>query len=68
MKRTRKDLVYLENSRLPPPKVTRYERSKYVVLPTDLYTELEKEAVSRNYRTREFIIAILSRALNIKES
>ena len=52
-------------SLLPPPKaMPTYERAKYVVLPTDLHRKLAIEAARRGYKVREFIIAILAKAMD----
>lgn len=52
------------NGLLPPYKENpRYERAKYVIIPTDLYKKLSIEAVERGYKIREFILEILERSM-----
>jgi len=49
---------------LPPYKAgPRYQRSKYVIIPPNLYIKLEIEAAKRGYKVREFVLAILERAM-----
>jgi hypothetical protein len=55
------------DSILPEPKIKEepltHER-RYITLPEDLHQELKEEAARRGYRIREFVCAILRKALD----
>jgi hypothetical protein len=50
---------------LPPPKETSVNRYKYVMLDPSLYAALDAEARKRGYKTRDFILEILRRSMNM---
>jgi hypothetical protein len=58
----------MPDSILPPHKPNpAHEPHKYVVLPADLHEALAAAAQDRGYRTREFIVEILRRAMNLHD-